>query len=135
MVDSFDILSGSRILLCEDHQINAMIVKGLLEKQGMTVDIAENGQQGVEMFGKSAQGEYSAVLMDINMPVMNGLDAAKAIRALDRPDANSVPMIAMTADENEQDVNNALDAGMNGFTVKPVQPQALFDLLARLLER
>ena len=126
---------SKKVLLCEDHPINAMIVKGLLEKQGMTVDIAENGQQGVEMFGKSAQGEYSAVLMDINMPVMNGLDAAKAIRALDRPDANSVPMIAMTADENEQDVNNALDAGMNGFTVKPVQPQALFDLLARLLER
>ena len=132
---SFEKLSGRRILLCEDHPINAMIVEGLLEKQGMTVDTAENGQQGAEMFAKSAQGLYSAVLMDINMPVMNGLDAAKAIRALDRPDANSVPMIAMTADENEQDVNNALNAGMNGFTVKPVQPQALFDLLARLLEK
>ena len=131
---SFEKRSGRRILRCEDHPINAMIVEGLLEKQGMTVDTAENGQQGAEMFAKSAQGLYSAVLMDINMPVMNGLEAAEAIRALDRCDAKTVPIIAMTADNGEEEAQKALAAVMNGFAVKPVDPQKLFELLAQLFE-
>ena len=132
-MDGFEILSGRKILLCEDHPINAQIIKALLEKQGMIVDTAENGQIGVEMLEKSAEAEYCAVLMDINMPVMDGLEAAGAIRALDRSDAETVPIIAMTADSSEKDVKCALDAGMNGFAAKPIDPLKLYSCLAEFL--
>ena len=128
-----DILSGKKILLCEDHPINAQIAKALLEKQGMTVDIADNGQIGVEMFGASAQGEYDAILMDVRMPVMNGLEATRAIRALPRADAKSVPIIAMTANAFAEDVAEALEAGMDRHTAKPVDPQRLYEVLAEVL--
>ena len=123
----FTIIGGGTI-------INMLI--GLLTEPIITslVDTAENGQQGAEMFAKSAQGLYSAVLMDINMPVMNGLEAAEAIRALDRCDAKTVPIIAMTADNGEEEAQKALAAVMNGFAVKPVDPQKLFELLAQLFE-
>jgi len=78
-------------------------------------------------------GEYAAVLMDVNMPVLDGLGAAREIRALGRADAASVPMIAMTADDAQQFVDDALDAGMNAFTAKPIVPHSLFDLLLKLL--
>ncbi len=132
-MDGFEMLSGRKILLCEDHPINAQIVKALLEKRGMIVDTADNGQIGVDMLEKSAEAEYCAVLMDINMPVMDGLEAAKAIRALDRSDAETVPIIAMTADSSEKDVKYALDAGMNGFAAKPIDPLKLYSCLAEFL--
>lgn len=131
--NSFERLVGKKILLCEDHPINAQIVKGILEKQGMAVDPAENGREGVEMFARSSVGEYAAVLMDINMPVLDGLGAAREIRALGRADARSVPIIAMTADDGEQFVNDALGAGMDGFAAKPIVPKQLFELLLNLM--
>lgn len=132
-MDGFNRLAGIKILLCEDHPINAQIVKGILEKQGMAVDLAENGREGVEMFARSSVGEYAAVLMDINMPVLDGLGAAREIRALGRADARSVPIINMTADDGEQFVNDALGAGMNGFAAKPIVPKQLFELLLNLM--
>ena len=126
------ILNGRRILLCEDHPINAQIAKALLEKQGMAADVADNGRIGVEMFSRSAQGEYDAILMDVRMPVMNGLEATRAIRALPRADAKSVPIIAMTANAFAEDVAEALDAGMDKHMAKPVDPQRLYEVLAEV---
>ena len=133
--NSFERLVGKKILLCEDHPINAQIVKGVLEKQGMAVDLAENGREGVELFARSRVGEYAAVLMDVNMPVLDGLGAAREIRALGRADAASVPMIAMTADDAQQFVDDAYAAGMDAFTTKPIVPNDLFALLAKLLTK
>lgn len=130
---TFEILKGRRILLCEDHPINAQIAKALLEKQGMTVDTAENGRIGVDMFRQSKPGEFDAILMDIRMPVLNGLDAAREIRALGRPDAKTIPIIAMTANAFAEDIQQALDAGMDKHTAKPVNPKQLYDLLAELI--
>lgn len=132
-MEDFDRLCGIKILLCEDHPINAQIVKGVLEKQGMAVDLAENGREGVELFARSGVGEYAAVLMDVNMPVLDGLGAAREIRALGRADAASVPMIAMTADDAQQFVDDAYAAGMDAFTTKPIVPKQLFELLLKLM--
>ncbi len=128
-----EILEGKKILLCEDHPINSQIVKALLEKQGMAVDTADNGQIGLEMFTRSQLGEYAAILMDLKMPVMDGIETTKAIRALGRADAGSVPIVAMTASEREQDIRQALDAGMDRYMVKPVSPKPLYGLLAELI--
>lgn len=124
-------LSGKRILLCEDHPLNAEIAVSMLGNAGMKTERAENGKAGLEMFAASEPLYYDAVLMDVRMPVMNGIEAAKAIRALNRPDAQTVPIIAMTANAYEADVRNCLNAGMNAHTSKPIDPPALFSLLMR----
>lgn len=121
---------GLRILLFEDNTINAMIAKRLLEHEGYVVDCAENGEVGVKMFAESALGHYAAILMDIRMPKMNGLDAAKALRAMTRHDAKSLPIIAMSANAFEEDKENSLQAGMNAHLAKPVNPQLLYEILA-----
>jgi signal transduction histidine kinase/ActR/RegA family two-component response regulator len=124
-------VQGKCILLFEDNRINAEIAQTLLEDGGVTVEHASNGQEGLEMFSASAPGHYDAVLMDLRMPVMNGLDAARAIRALRRPDAGTVPIIAMTANAYDTDVQNCLDAGMNAHLSKPIDPENMFAVLAR----
>jgi CheY-like chemotaxis protein len=115
---------GRNILLCEDNALNREISTALLKDKGVTVDTAENGREGVQKFMDSAPGTYDAVLMDIRMPVMNGIEAAKQIRLSDRPDAKSVPIIAMTADTFSDDIQKCLDAGMNGHLAKPVDPES-----------
>ena len=122
-------ITGKNILLCEDNALNREISTALLKDKGMTVDTAENGREGVQKFMDSAPGTYDAVLMDIRMPVMNGIDAAKQIRLSDRPDAKSVPIIAMTADTFSDDIQKCLDAGMNGHLAKPVDPEKLYAAL------
>ena len=122
-----------QVLLAEDHPINTEIALRLLESFGLTAAAAENGAKAVELFKRSRPGEYRAVLMDIQMPVMNGYDAARAIRALDRPDAQTVPIVAMTADAYAEDVQRALDAGMNAHVAKPLDPKLLRGTLTRLL--
>jgi len=102
----------------------------LLKKKGMDVVCAEDGQAGVNVFAESAENEYDAILMDIRMPVMDGIEATKAIRRLERPDAETVPIIAMTADAYEDDVKRCLDAGMNGHMAKPIDPDTLYRTLA-----
>ena len=125
-------LAGKHILLCEDHPLNQEIAEALLEEKGMRTVVAENGRLGVARFRESPAGFFSAVLMDIRMPVMDGYQAAKAIRALARPDAKTVPILAMTADAFEEDVQKCLDAGMNGHVAKPIDPAALYAALLRV---
>ena len=127
--DPAEQLNGRHILLCEDHPLNQEIAKTLLTRKNILVDIAENGQAGVEHFAASAIHYYDAVLMDIRMPVMDGYEATRAIRALDRPDAKTVPIIAMTADAFEQSAREAKAAGMTAYVTKPIEPGTLFAVL------
>ncbi|MDD3411405.1 MAG: PAS domain-containing protein, partial [Eubacteriales bacterium] len=130
---SREALMGRRVLLVEDHPLNAEIARRILQKVGCEIDWAHNGQEGVQRFEASPPGLYDAVLMDIRMPVMNGLEAAHALRALSRPDARSLPIIAMTANAYAADVKQSLDAGMNAHLAKPIDPALLYDTLARLI--
>jgi signal transduction histidine kinase/CheY-like chemotaxis protein len=127
------VLRGRRVLLCEDHPLNQKVAECLLEKAGMAVEIAENGSVGVDMFSRSSPGYYDAVLMDVRMPVMDGIAATAAIRALPRADAASVPVIAMTANAYEEDAEATRAAGMNAHLSKPVDPDALYGTLAEYL--
>lgn len=126
-------LAGRRILLAEDVFINAEIMKKLLEIKEAMIDHAENGRIVVDMFSQSEQGYYDAVLMDVRMPEMDGLEATKAIRALDRPDAKIVPIIAMTANAFDEDVQRSLQVGMNAHLSKPVEPERLYQTLEELI--
>ena len=126
-------LTGRRILLAEDMMINAEIMIELLEMRDMQTDHAENGELVVEMFAKSAINYYDAVLMDVRMPVKDGLEATAAIRALDRPDAKTVPIIAMTANAFDMDVQRSLQAGMNAHLTKPVDPERLYETLEGMI--
>ncbi len=123
-------LSGKRVLLCEDNDINASITRRLLDKVGVDVDVAENGYAGLNTFKSHEVGYYDAILMDVRMPVMDGLETASAIRALNRPDAKKVPIIAMTADAFTEDKKRTIDAGMNAHLSKPVVPEDLYRTLA-----
>jgi CheY-like chemotaxis protein len=126
-------LRGKRVLLAEDHPLNLVIAQKLLEKAGMIVVSAENGQTALEKFRSMEPRYFDGILMDIRMPVLNGLEAARAIRALDRPDARTVPIIAMTANAFDADMEESRRAGMNAHLSKPIDPQALYATLARLL--
>jgi len=122
-------LAGKHILLCEDHPLNQEIAQTLLHKKNMIVVIAENGLVGIEKFSGSAPGYYDAILMDIRMPIINGYEATRKIRAMNRSDAKSVPIIAMTADIFSESIQEANQAGMNAYMTKPIDPRKLFDTL------
>ena len=126
-------LTGCRLLLAEDNELNREIAQELIGEAGAEIDCAEDGKIAVEIFKASAPGWYDAILMDIQMPVMNGLEAARKIRGLDRPDARSVPIIAMTANAFVEDVKNSLEAGMNAHISKPLDMDRVFTTLAGLL--
>ena len=126
-------LQGSHVLIAEDIDINAEILMDLLEMEEITSDHAENGQEALDLFSQSAENTYTAVLMDVRMPVMDGLEAACAIRALDRGDAKTVPIVAMTANAFDEDVQRSLQAGMNAHLSKPVDPDRLYETLDRLV--
>ena len=127
-------LSGKRILLAEDVAINAEIMKKILKMKGMTAEHAVNGKIAAEMFAASPEHYYDAVLMDVRMPVMDGLASTAEIRAMDRADAACVPIIAMTANAFDEDVQNSLQAGMNAHLSKPVEPDKLYAALEELIE-
>lgn len=112
-------LEGKKILLAEDNEINWEIANELLTAMGLELDWAENGQICLEKFRQSDIRHYDAVLMDVRMPVMNGYEATRAIRASGREDAD-IPIIAMTADAFSEDVKKCLDAGMNAHVAKPI---------------
>ncbi len=120
-----DSLEGLRFLAAEDNEINAEILTELLELEGASCEVVENGLLAVERFRHSQPGEFDAILMDVQMPVMNGHDAARAIRALEREDAGSIPIIAMTANAFAEDEKAALDAGMNAHVSKPLDVELL----------
>lgn len=123
------ILSGKRVLLCEDHPLNRQIACGLLEREHVQVETAENGQIGLEMFLQSSVGYYDAILMDIRMPVMDGIEAARKIRALNKEDAKTIPILAMTANAFQDDMDATAAAGMNEHLSKPIEPQKLYQAL------
>ena len=122
-------LEGLRVLIVEDIEENAEIVEDLLDLEGVESEHAENGQIALDMFGKSDVGYYDAILMDLRMPVMDGLEATRRIRALDRPDAQTVPIMALTANAFDSDVKQSLDAGMNVHLAKPVDANLLYEAL------
>ena len=126
-------LKGRRILLAEDVMVNAEIMKQVLAIRESVVDHAENGRLALEMFSSSAADFYDAILMDVRMPEMDGLEATKAIRALDRPDAKTIPIIAMTANAFDEDVQQSLQVGMNAHLSKPVEPEHLYQTLEELI--
>ena len=117
----------------EDNHLNAEIAMELLRSQGATVRWAENGKAVLEMFSQSKPGDVDVILMDVQMPEMNGLDAARAIRALRRQDADSIPIVAMTANTFQEDVDAARESGMNDFLAKPLDVNRLFHVLHTLI--
>jgi signal transduction histidine kinase len=121
-----------KILLCEDNYLNMEIAVTILRKRGYLVDTAVNGKLGVEKFTASPAGTYAAILMDIRMPVLNGYEAARTIRKLDRPDAATIPIIALSADAYDEDIQKAKAAGMTAHLSKPIQPEEFFATLAQL---
>ncbi len=127
-----DRLEGRRILLAEDNDLNWEIAEELLGEAGLTLERAENGQICVDMFQAAPTGRYDAILMDIRMPVMNGYEATRAIRRLDRPDAD-IPIIAMTADAFSEDIQKALDCGMNAHIAKPIDVREVVRLLGKFI--
>ena len=127
-------LRGRRVLLAEDVLINAEIMVMVLSMRDMEVDHVLNGQQAVESFKEHEPGYYDAILMDMRMPVMDGLEATKNIRALDREDAKEIPIIALTANAFDEDVQRSLQAGLNAHLSKPVEPEALYNTLMELIK-
>ena len=125
--------AGRRILLVEDHPLNAEIASRMLKKRDMLVEWAKNGKIAVDMFQASAPGYYAMILMDVRMPVMDGRQATRQIRDLSRADAKSIPIVAMTADAFDGDVNLSLQSGMNEQLNKPIEPQMLYAMLQRYL--
>lgn len=126
--------TGRKVLLAEDNDLNWEIAYELLSDLGLELDWAENGRICLEKFSESEINYYDAILMDLRMPVMSGLEAAKAIRALKRPDAQSIPIIAMTADAFAEDVQNCLDCGMNAHTSKPIDIDEVVRLLRKYMK-
>ena len=126
-------LDNRNILLAEDVEINAEIMKELLNAKGAVIDHAENGRIAFEKFSSSEVNHYDAILMDIRMPEMDGLEATEKIRALARTDAATIPVIAMTANAFDEDVQRSLQAGMNAHLTKPVEPDRLYQTLEELI--
>ena len=120
---------GKRVLLAEDNIINTEVAVMLLEGKGFAVDTAENGLRAMEMYSKSEEGFYDVILMDIRMPLMDGLTAARNIRHLSNADAASIPIIAMTANAFDDDIEKSKAAGMNAHLAKPIEPERLFQTL------
>jgi len=131
--DEMPSLAGMHMLIVEDVDLNADLLADLLELEDITSERAENGREAVDAFSQAPEGHFDAILMDLRMPVMDGLEAARTIRALPRADARTVPIIALTANAFEEDVRQSLDAGMNAHLAKPVDTDMLYDTLRRLV--
>ncbi|MBQ6758809.1 MAG: response regulator, partial [Selenomonadaceae bacterium] len=127
-------LAGKRILLAEDMPVNAEIMMMVLQMREIEADLAENGKIALEKFENSPEGYYAAILMDMRMPEMDGLEATQRIRALDRKDAKTIPIIALTANAFDEDVQRSLQAGLNAHLSKPVEPDILFETLENMIK-
>jgi len=126
-------LAGRRILLAEDVPINAEIITMVLSMRDMESELAENGRIAVELIAGHEAGYYDAILMDMRMPEMDGLEATRTIRGMDRADAKTIPIIALTANAFDEDVQRSMQAGLNAHLSKPVVPEALFETLENLI--
>ena len=129
------VLEGKRFLAAEDNELNSEILVELLDMYGSTCDVAENGKLALEAFEKSEPGYYDGILMDIQMPVMNGYDAAKAVRSSSHPDAKTIPIIAMTANAFSEDISNSLNAGMDAHIAKPMDMDHFEAVYKEILNR
>ena len=128
-------LEGLRFLAAEDNEINAEILEEILAIEGASCELVENGRLAVERFQRAGEGEFDAILMDVQMPVMNGHEAARAIRALEREDAGRIPIIAMTANAFSEDEKAALDAGMDAHVAKPLNMDLLKKVIRQCVRR
>ena len=126
-------LEGLHFLAAEDNEINAEILREILSMEGADCELVENGQLAVACFANAAEKEFDAILMDVQMPVMNGYDAAKAIRELDRADKD-IPIIAMTADAFSEDIKKCLECGMNAHVAKPIDIKEVTRILLKYIE-
>ena len=122
---------GLHLLIAEDNDLNYEVAEELLAMKQISCERAEDGRVCVEKFAGSEEGTYDAILMDIQMPVMNGVEAASMIRGMERPDAEAIPIIAMTANAFSEDVKKSMDAGMNEHLAKPMNLEKLLDTLYR----
>jgi len=130
---SYD-FTGKRVLVVEDSEINIEIAKNILLHKNFDVEVALNGEEAVHAFENHEAGYYDVILMDIRMPIMDGLEATKVIRGMEsRPDGNRIPIVAMTANAFEEDVKKSLEAGMNGHLSKPIDIKKMYALLDMLL--
>ena len=127
-------LKGRRVLLAEDNAINAEIIMMVLDMREMEADLAGNGQEAVDLFAQSKPGYYSAILMDMRMPVMDGLEATRTIRGMEREDAKTIPIIALTANAFDEDVQRSMQAGLNAHLSKPVEPEVLYKTMEKLIK-
>jgi signal transduction histidine kinase/DNA-binding response OmpR family regulator len=132
--DDYSDLKGLNILVAEDIEINWMIISGMLSMIGITSEQAENGRVCVEKMRTAADGTYDLIFMDVQMPEMNGLDAARAIRQLENPRAASIPIVAMTAEAFSENVTECLDAGMNGHIAKPIDIKLVIKEIRRIVK-
>ena len=129
-----ELFDGLRVLLVEDNELNREIAEELLKNVGVQVDCAENGKEGVEMFAASESGTYDVIFMDIQMPVMDGLQASRMIRQSEREDSN-VMIVALSANAHEEDVENCRIAGMNGHISKPFDVARMYEVLRKVKKR
>ncbi len=128
-----NVMEGRMFLVAEDNELNAEILTEMLAMEGAQCELAVNGQQAVDMFQSAAPGRYDMILMDVQMPVMNGYEATRQIRSGSHPEAKTIPIVAMTANTFAEDVRNALDAGMDGHLGKPIDMAAVRETVGRLL--
>ncbi len=124
-------IEGRKVLLVEDNELNMEIASFMLEKNGILVTEAANGQEAVEIFASSREGEFDAILMDIMMPVMNGLEATRQIRSMNRKDAGTIPVFAMTANAFKDDMRASAQAGMNEHLTKPLDEKRILKTLRK----
>ena len=131
----FSVLNGSRVLLVDDNEMNLLITKKILERKGCCIETAVDGVKALNAFKSSDVGYYSLIITDVRMPIMDGLEATRQIRALERPDAATIPIIALTADAFNDDKEKTVEAGMTARLVKPVEPNLLYSTVAAQLQK
>ncbi|MDE7273384.1 MAG: response regulator [Lachnospiraceae bacterium] len=129
-VDETDVIVGMKILVVEDNELNLDIVQEVLKERGLIVTGAQNGQIAVDLFGGNPPGTFDVILMDMHMPVLDGVEATKQIRAMGRPDAKTIPILALTANDCEEDIRRTREAGMNDHLTKPFDMDKIFGVLA-----
>lgn len=124
---------GCRILVVEDNELNAEIAMTLLEDRGFVVDCVYNGAEAVERIRTTQPGTYDVILMDIMMPIMDGLEATRTIRGMEREDCHSIPIVAMSANAFDDDLKKSVECGMNGHLSKPVEVDKLYQTLGKII--